>query len=93
MADFLDEELMNKMAARNRGTIFPGKRIRKGSQGISTGRSINWRNQKRVLSYKRYEEQYIPFMLAALALSSSGTPDVYPVPEIPLICLSNLAPA
>jgi len=65
MVDFLDEELLTKMADETGGQFFRAK-DKEGLQDVY--RQINKleKSKVEVQSFRRYEERFIPFLLAAL---------------------------
>lgn len=66
MTDFLDEELLSKIALETGGKYFRA-RDKDGLQRIYGQIDKMEKSKVEILSYKRYEEKYWPFMLAALA--------------------------
>lgn len=77
LVDFLDEDLLKKMADETGGQFFR-KRIKKGYR-ISTGRSINWRNQKWKFSpLKDMKNGLFPSCWPHYYLSSSSSSSILP---------------
>jgi Ca-activated chloride channel homolog len=65
MVDFLDEDLLKKMADETGGQFFRAK-DKEGLQDIYRQIDKLEKSKVEVQSFKRYEERFIPFMLAAL---------------------------
>ncbi|MBN8687057.1 MAG: VWA domain-containing protein [Chitinophagales bacterium] len=66
LTDFLDEELLSRIATETGGKYFRA-RDKDGLQRIYGQIDKMEKSKAELLSYKRYEERYLPFMLAALA--------------------------
>ena len=64
--DFLDEELLTKMAVETGGRYFRAK-DKNTLQGIYSQIDKLKKSKVEILSYKRYDERFLPFILAALA--------------------------
>jgi Ca-activated chloride channel family protein len=65
-ADFLDEELLNKIANETGGKYFRA-RDRDGLKNIYGQIDKLEKSKIEVTAYRRYEERFLPFVLAALA--------------------------
>ena len=65
MVDFLDEDLLKKMADETGGQFFRAK-DKEGLQDIYRQIDKLEKSKVEVQSFKRYEERFIPFLLAAL---------------------------
>lgn len=65
MVDFLDEELLRKMADETGGKFFRAK-DKEGLQDVYRQIDKMEKSKVEVQSFKRYEERFIPFLLAAL---------------------------
>jgi len=65
MVDFLDEDLLKKMADETGGRFFRAK-DKEGLQDIYRQIDKLEKSKVEVQSFKRYEERFIPFLLAAL---------------------------
>ncbi len=65
MVDFLDEDLLKKMADETGGQFFRAK-DKEGLQDIYRQIDKLDKSKVEVQSFKRYEERFIPFLLAAL---------------------------
>ena len=65
MIDFLDEDLLKKMADETGGQFFRAK-DKEGLQDIYRQIDKLEKSKVEVQSFKRYEERFIPFLLAAL---------------------------
>jgi Ca-activated chloride channel family protein len=63
--DFLDEELLRKIASETGGQFFRA-RDKEGLQNIYKRIDELEKSKIDVISYKRYEELFLPFVLAAL---------------------------
>jgi len=64
--DFLDEELMRKIANETGGKYFRA-RDRDGLKNIYSQIDQLEKSKIEITSFKRYEERFLPFMLAAIA--------------------------
>jgi len=65
LVDFLDEDLLKKMADETGGQFFRAK-DKEGLQDIYRQIDKLEKSKVEVQSFKRYEERFIPFLLAAL---------------------------
>lgn len=65
MVDFLDEELLKKMADETGGKFFRAK-DKEGLQDVYRQIDKLEKSKVEVQSFKRYEERFMPFLLAAL---------------------------
>lgn len=65
LVDFLDEELLRKMADETGGKFFRAK-DKEGLQDVYRQIDKLEKSKVEVQSFKRYEERFIPFLLAAL---------------------------
>lgn len=65
MVDFLDEELLRKMADDTGGKFFRAK-DKEGLQDVYRQIDKLEKSKVEVQSFKRYEERFMPFLLAAL---------------------------
>jgi Ca-activated chloride channel family protein len=65
LVDFLDEELLQKMADETGGKFFRAK-DKEGLQDIYRQIDKLEKSKVEVQSFKRYEERFMPFLLAAL---------------------------
>jgi Ca-activated chloride channel family protein len=66
MADFLDEELLQKIANETGGKYFRA-RDKNGLQNIYGQIDQLEKSKIEITTFKRYEERFLPFVLAALA--------------------------
>lgn len=66
LTDFLDEELLNKIASETGGKYFRA-RDKDGLKNVYTQIDKMEKSKVEIQSFKRYEEKFIPFVLAALA--------------------------
>ncbi len=66
-ADFIDEELLRKVANETGGRYFRAK-DKEGLQNIYRQIDQMEKTKIEILSVKKFEERFLPFMLAALAL-------------------------
>jgi Ca-activated chloride channel family protein len=64
-ADYLDEQLLNKIATETGGKYFRA-RDKDGLQNIYSQIDKMEKSKVEVQTYKRYEERFIPFVLAAM---------------------------
>jgi Ca-activated chloride channel homolog len=64
--DFLDEALLSRIASETGGKYFRA-RDRNALEGIYTLIDKLERSKVEIMSYKRYEERFLPFVFAALA--------------------------
>jgi len=64
--DFLDEALLRRIADETGGKYFRA-RDKDALEGIYTQIDKLERSKVEIMSYKRYEERFLPFVLAALA--------------------------
>ena len=65
MVDFLDEELLTKMADETGGKFFRAK-DKEGLQDVYGQIDKLEKSKVEVQSFKRFEERFLPFLLAAL---------------------------
>lgn len=65
LVDFLDEELLRKMADETGGKFFRAK-DKEALQDVYSQIDKLEKSKVEVQSYKRYEERFMPFLLAAL---------------------------
>ena len=65
-ANFLDEELLNKIANETGGKYFRA-RDKDGLKYIYTQIDKLEKSKIEIISFKRYEERFLPFVLAAIA--------------------------
>lgn len=65
--DFIDEELLRKIADETGGRYFRA-RDREGLENIYAQIDKLEKSKIEITSYKRYEERFLPFVLAALGL-------------------------
>ncbi|MDP4261076.1 MAG: VWA domain-containing protein [Bacteroidota bacterium] len=64
-SDFLDEDLLRKIADETGGKYFRA-RDKQGLEGIYNQINKLEKSKMEITSYKRYEERFLPFLLAAL---------------------------
>jgi Ca-activated chloride channel homolog len=64
-SDYLDEELLRKIADETGGKYFRA-RDKDGLEGIYNQINKLEKSKMEITSYKRYEERFLPFVLAAL---------------------------
>ncbi len=64
--DFLDEELLRRIAEETGGKYFRA-RDKDALEGIYNQIDKLEKSRMEIMSYKRYEERFLPFVLAALA--------------------------
>lgn len=65
LTDFLDEELLNKIASETGGKYFRA-RDKDGLKNVYTQIDKMEKSKVEIQSFKRYEEKFLPFVLAAL---------------------------
>ena len=65
MTDFLDEELLNRIANETGGKYFRAK-DKDGLKSIYSQIDKLEKSKVEIQSFKRYEEKFLPFVLAAL---------------------------
>ncbi len=65
LTDFLDDELLGRIAAETGGKFFRA-RDREGLQRVYSQIDKMEKSKVEIQSFKRYKEQFIPFVLAAL---------------------------
>ena len=66
MTDFLDEELLNRIANETGGKYFRAK-DKDGLKSIYNQIDKLEKSKVEIQSFKRYEEKFLPFVFAALA--------------------------
>ena len=64
--DFIDEELLRKIASETGGQYFRAK-DKEGLESIYSQIDKMEKSKIEIMSFKKYEEKFLPFMLAALA--------------------------